>query len=256
MTPPFRSWNQKIGEAVGTIGSPAFPAALQAALELIAPFEMMNGFRYSPDKRAFDLHNVADIVDRAIIVDQYLAGAYVLDPFYEAVCNGPARQLITMQSVAPDHFKQSEYYRVHYASTTIADEIGFVLDLTGGHIGVLSICRVGGTQAFGRREIERFHATASLVCALGSRHWRMAETAPSFSGEAPSAHLSHPLLTAREREIVALILKGHSTASIGAILSLSPETVKVHRRHTYAKLKISSQGQLFRVFLSERGPTP
>lgn len=251
MTPPFRAWNQKLSEVMDSIDSPAFPDVLQAALRLIAPFEMMNAFHYSPDRRAFDLYNTCELVDRSIIVEQYLAGAYVLDPFYDAVYSGSAGPLITMQAMAPDHFKQSEYYRVHYASTTIVDEIGFVLDLAAGHTGVLSICRIGATPAFGRREIEQFDAAASVICLAAARHWRLAERAPLPLGQPPSTSLLHPLLTAREREIVALILKGHSTASIGSILSLSPETVKVHRRHTYAKLKISSQGELFRAFLSQ-----
>lgn len=252
----FGSWNRKMGEAAHAVGSPEFPASLQAALRLIAPFEMMNGFRYTPDRRALDLYNECDIVDRSIIVDQYLAGAYVLDPFYDAICKNTVPPLIVMQEIAPDSFRQSEYYRVHYASTTIVDEIGFVLDLTGGHVGVLSISRVGATTMFGRREIEQFEDAANLVCALAASHWRISERTALAPGETPTAHLSHPLLTAREREIVALILKGHSTVSIGAVLSLSPETVKVHRRHTYAKLNISSQGELFRLFLAQQAPQP
>lgn len=250
MPPPFQDWNRRLADAVESIGSPGFPAALQAALLLIAPFEMMNGFRYAPDGRAHDLHNPPDLVDRGIIVDQYLAGAYVLDPFYDAVRGNDAKSLIVMQDLAPDHFRQSEYYRVHYAATTIRDEIGFVLDLGSGHVGVLSISRLGTNPLFRRRQIEQFGDVAELISRLAERHWRSMGP-PSPSSEAlPSAAIAHPQLTPREREIVALILKGHSSLSIGAVLSLSPETVKVHRRHIYAKLKISSQGQLFRLFLA------
>ncbi|WP_181161098.1 helix-turn-helix transcriptional regulator [Labrys okinawensis] len=250
MPPPFQGWNHLLAQAVDAIGSPGFPAALQGVLRLIAPFEMMNGFRYTPDGRAHDLHNPSDLVDRGIIVEQYLAGAYVLDPFYDAVRGNGAASLIVMQDLAPDHFRLSEYYRVHYAATTIRDEIGFVLDLGDGHVGVLSISRLGASPPCRRRQIEQFGDVAQLVCRLAERHWRTARP-PSPSGEAlPSAAIAHPLLTPREREIVALILKGHSSLSIGAVLSLSPETIKVHRRHIYAKLKISSQGQLFRLFLA------
>ncbi|MGJ4856664.1 LuxR C-terminal-related transcriptional regulator [Labrys sp. La1] len=250
MPPPFQAWNRLLAHAVEAIGSPGFPAALQTVLRLIAPFEMINGFRYTPDGRAHDLHNPSDLVDRGIIVDQYLAGAYVLDPFYDAVRGSDATSLIVMQDLAPDHFRQSEYYRIHYAATTIRDEIGFVLDLGGRHVGVLSISRLGTNPLFRRRQIEQFGDIAGLICRLAERHWQTTRP-PSLSSEAlPSAAIAHPQLTPREREIVALILKGHSSLSVGALLSLSPETVKVHRRHIYAKLKISSQGQLFRLFLA------
>ncbi|WOS66034.1 helix-turn-helix transcriptional regulator (plasmid) [Sinorhizobium fredii GR64] len=57
-------------------------------------------------------------------------------------------------------------------------------------------------------------------------------------------------MSVRELEIVTLVLKGHSNQSIAAVLSLSPNTVKVHRRQIYAKLNISSQGELFHLFLA------
>ncbi|WP_245511250.1 LuxR C-terminal-related transcriptional regulator [Rhizobium ruizarguesonis] len=34
------------------------------------------------------------------------------------------------------------------------------------------------------------------------------------------------------------------------MLSLSPNTVKVHRRQIYSKLTISSQAELFRLFMA------
>jgi len=56
--------------------------------------------------------------------------------------------------------------------------------------------------------------------------------------------------TPRETEIVSLVLLGHSNASIGTILGISSETVKVHRRNLYAKIGISSQSELYQLFIS------
>ena len=52
-------------------------------------------------------------------------------------------------------------------------------------------------------------------------------------------------LTGREADVTSLILRGHSSGSIGLNLGISVETVKVHRKHIYAKLKVSSQAELF-----------
>ena len=57
------------------------------------------------------------------------------------------------------------------------------------------------------------------------------------------------VLTAREREVAAFTLKGHSAESTGQILGISPGTVRIHRRNIYAKLRINSQGELFSRFL-------
>lgn len=57
------------------------------------------------------------------------------------------------------------------------------------------------------------------------------------------------ILTQREREIVQLVLVGHSSDSIGRNLGISLPTVKTHRRNIYSKLQISSQAELFSLFL-------
>ncbi len=57
------------------------------------------------------------------------------------------------------------------------------------------------------------------------------------------------MLTAREREIAQLILIGHSSNSISLNLGISLPTVKTHRRNIYTKLQISSQAELFSLFL-------
>jgi DNA-binding CsgD family transcriptional regulator len=60
-------------------------------------------------------------------------------------------------------------------------------------------------------------------------------------------------LTSREAQVVNLILEGHSTKSLATQLAISIETIRVHRRHIYAKLKVSSQAELFHWFLASRG---
>lgn len=56
-------------------------------------------------------------------------------------------------------------------------------------------------------------------------------------------------LTIREMQVVQLILIGHSSASIALQLGVSISTIKSHRRNIYGKLQISSQAELFSLFL-------
>lgn len=249
--PSFDAWNQALAQAADAIGARGFPDALASALRLITPFQMMNGFLYSPAGRAFDLYNEKIVAERAVIVDRYLAGAFVLDPFYDAVLKDSGERMIVMRDIAPDDFRQTEYFRLHYATTAIIDEIGFVLRLENTFTAVLSLSRTGTAPLFSEADLDRLRAASSIVCALGGRHWRHV---PSLSleikNDAPAARIEHPLLTRRELEIVTLVLKGHSNLSLAALLGLSTNTVKVHRRQIYAKLNISSQAELFRVFMA------
>lgn len=72
--------------------------------------------------------------------------------------------------------------------------------------------------------------------------WVAAPPAPSRSW------LDGRGVTAREAEVADLVLRGHSNGSIGAVLGISTETAKVHRKNLYAKLRISSSFELFRLF--------
>ena len=250
-TPSFDVWNAALAQAAKSIGSRGFPDALAAALRLLAPFQMMNGFIYSPDGHAFDLYNEKIVTDRSVIVDRYLAGAFVLDPFYDAIRGDSSERIIVMRDLAPDDFAQTEYYRLHYATTEIIDEIGFVLKLENDYTAVLSLSRTGHAALFSEDEMQRLKAAASVVCVFASRHWfHVSGLSLESRNAAPATKIEHPLLTKRELEIVTLVLKGHSNFSLAAVLELSPNTVKVHRRQIYSKLNISSQAELFRLFMS------
>ncbi|GIS02006.1 MAG: hypothetical protein CM15mP103_05570 [Gammaproteobacteria bacterium] len=45
------------------------------------------------------------------------------------------------------------------------------------------------------------------------------------------------------------MLLGNSTRLVADKLGISAETVKLHRKHAYAKLDISSQAELFYLFV-------
>lgn len=57
-------------------------------------------------------------------------------------------------------------------------------------------------------------------------------------------------LTAREREVVALLADGHTMGSIAEALFISERTVKFHCKNIYDKLGVHNKQELMRV-LSE-----
>jgi DNA-binding NarL/FixJ family response regulator len=52
-----------------------------------------------------------------------------------------------------------------------------------------------------------------------------------------------PELTSREREILDLIAQGHRNAKIAARLFVSPNTVRNHITHIFAKLQVTDRAQ-------------
>lgn len=55
-------------------------------------------------------------------------------------------------------------------------------------------------------------------------------------------------LSAREREVLALIVQGLTNKEIGRSLELSPRTVETHRANLFAKLEAPSLAQLIRRY--------
>ncbi|MBI6952156.1 LuxR C-terminal-related transcriptional regulator [Pseudomonas sp. B21-023] len=189
----------------------------------------------------------------------YLSGLYQLDPFYQACQERIGDGLHRLEEVAPDQFRQSEYYLKYFHDHVLEDEVQFIVQL--GDSGALSL-------SLGRRE--RFdsasHGLLALVCpwvvALMTQHWQQHSLRP-----APAAGMAHQVrdamslfgakvLSERELEIARLILRGYSSKAMAERLAISPETIKVHRRHLYAKLDISSQPELFSLFLQSLGHDP
>jgi DNA-binding CsgD family transcriptional regulator len=58
-------------------------------------------------------------------------------------------------------------------------------------------------------------------------------------------------LTAREREIVWLMLRGYPTSLIAKSLAVSPGTIKNHRYRIYIKLDITTEREIFSLFLND-----
>ncbi|WJV25533.1 MULTISPECIES: response regulator transcription factor [Pseudomonas] len=59
------------------------------------------------------------------------------------------------------------------------------------------------------------------------------------------------ILSPLEAEVVGLILKGYSSKEISAILKISAETVKTHRKNSYMKLEVSTVAEQISRLLND-----
>lgn len=59
-------------------------------------------------------------------------------------------------------------------------------------------------------------------------------------------------LTDREREVLDLVIDGHTNKEIGRILDISPRTVDIHRAHVMEKMHARTLADLVRMSLSHR----
>jgi DNA-binding CsgD family transcriptional regulator len=251
------SFSRSAAGLTQALESDAFvPALLRAVQRLVhADFVMVFGYRGSD--HPVMLGDTLERERHSVIAEDYINGPYLLDPFYQLVEDGQRDGCFRLHDIAPDRFRQSEYFRTHYKRTGIGEEVGFVFDAGRGITGVASVARWTSSPALSRDELELLQAIEPAIGAFCSRHWgriNRAQLVPSDNAGASAVaaleDFAGGILSARERQIMTMILQGHSTQSLAHHLDISPGTVKIHRKNVYRKLNISTQAELFAAYLA------
>ncbi len=255
--PDQTALGQMLGGALHALGSPPFVPALAALLGALVPADDVMMVRYRRGQAPELLHDLSTGRESATNLALYLKGAYLLDPFYRAFADGVAPGCYRLHQLAPTAFRGSEYFRLHYARTGFRDEIGFLLTPAPACCVHLSLARRTARARFSAAEHRRLLDFEPVLRELVARHWAPAPVAvpPPLTTQLDSALrlFGRDFLTEREAEVLQLLLRGHSTKSIAERLGISPETVKLHRKHSYAKLDVSSQAELFHLFIDALG---
>lgn len=190
-------------------------------------------------------------------VESYIHGVYILDPFYQASMKGMKAGAYRLNEVAPDNFKKTEYFRIYYRAINFDDELTYIQALpNGGHIH-LSLGHASDRGRFSMQTVRFLKAVSPVTNALILKHWTLTSAdQPSDSTlniqqtlQQALQRFGSSILTQREQAVLQLVLHGHSSKSAAERLDITLATVKLHRKHIYQKLDISSQAQLFYLFI-------
>lgn len=257
----FSAWNDAVAKTIASVGTPEFAHRLEAALATIVNFDILMVFAYSGQEKPVCLYHNIDPQRVGTVVDAYVSGPYILDPFYNTANDPLTSGVKRLRDLAPDHFNKSEYFRRHYKLTGIRDEVGIICRPQGWTSVVVSFTRPVTAPAFRRQDITAIRAAQPVIQTLADRHWQRSRSAPEAedNDEAavrdpinePLTRMTDGILTPREIEITSLVLQGHSSGSIARTLAIAPGTVKNHRKSIYQKLGISSQAELFASFIHQ-----
>ncbi|WP_059005612.1 response regulator [Streptomyces specialis] len=90
---------------------------------------------------------------------------------------------------------------------------------------------------------------AVLAAGRGSVYLSAEVSHVLTGGVTPGTRTAADRLSARERQVVALIVEGHSTREIAARLAVSPKTVEKQRRDAMHKLEVTNVAGLVRAAL-------
>ncbi len=260
---------QSIARLMGAAGTDGFGAALDALARRQAAFDMSVLLVYSPRRRPVLIHDgYTDRISQPAL-DAYLDHAYLLGPFYVASVGGHPPGLWRMGDLAPDSFFASGFMTapdvhpcISTEAGTLAEEVGFLIPLQDGVTATYSLMRVVQGQGFSPAEFEALRAIEPILRRSIADEWSLRQP-PQNQGicagqdmETLFAALFSDCLTVTQRRVVSLLLRGHSALSIAMTMGISEGTAKNHRANIYKRLNISSQGELFRLFIDHLGRRP
>ncbi len=246
-------YSQQLASLLPVVKTVAFPPRLIEMIKALVPVSDATIIVYpNTDLPLIDYFEPGE--DGSTRLDLFRKGAFLLDPYYQAAAQERKFGFFRLQELAPEGFQEGEYYRTWYRDSGWQDECGYLL--ASGQEGFVNISlgRTLGGSPFNEEQLDLLADLSPLLEVLCLNHWGSGE--PAASSPNLRAQLQMALdgfgssqLTDREAQVINLVLRGHSTRNVAEKLSISMETVKLHRKHAYARLEIGSQTELFYLFL-------
>ncbi|MEH6579639.1 MAG: LuxR C-terminal-related transcriptional regulator [Amphritea sp.] len=264
------SWYDLLAKLVMHSDDNKFPHVLTKACQEVSHYNSTLITAYPKGRRPVHIYSNLEPEQINLTLSPYFAGSYLLDPFYALCKNDSPNGIYRLKDLAPDHFYQSEYFRNYYASTQLCDEAGLLIRINSELYILVSLGQRDNEPEKPKINFNNLQTISSLLVALCQKFWRPGGTGMEMiNGEADEEqqlygasldktfmNFGKDFLSDRECEVVRLILKGHSSKSIARVLDISPDTVKVHRKRFHTKLEVSSQAELFSLFLDALALAP
>ena len=126
----FAEWNRQLAGLVSTANRARVPQILSEALDLLVDSDDFSGLVFAESHKPAVLFQGKADSWFAEDLENYINGAYLLDPFYRAGIEGIEAGVYTMADIAPPAFLESEYYKSYYQGSPVADELGFICYLS------------------------------------------------------------------------------------------------------------------------------
>ncbi len=127
----------------------------------------------------------------------------------------------------------------------VAQQVDQPIVMLTGH-GTVDLCRrafKAGAAEFLEKPVEDELLLDTLQAAV-RRHVQVRQQQLADK----DARERYAMLSAREREVLGLVISGLTNKEVGRALELSPRTIETHRANLFAKLQADSLAQLIRRY--------
>lgn len=254
-------WHTAVAELLRSDDSDSICRALVSVLDVAVSNGGTCLIAFHQDAPPDVLHHSMESSVAQHYLDRYLAGPYLLDPLFHLAMRTKRATVCRFRDATPDRFRSSEYYRQYYERTHLRDEMDFLLRVADGSTLVFVVGR--RQKRFSKSDVDRLRLIEQVVYAAMQNIWRHSDGNRRKMRDGRRNRSLHrrlrqcfdnfgaSSLTDRERQITQLLLRGHSAKSVARELRIAPGTVVVHKRNLFGKLGITSQHELFSLFIKE-----
>ena len=251
-------WNRDISRAIAALGTEQFFPTLIEAITGQVKIDYPQIWLYHRDLPPKILYHGVPKHAVPSQIDHYLEGPYREDPFYQTSMHQPRSKIYRLSRVTMGRLQDSDYYRNYYADTGTCDEAVYVAKLHAGNVINLCMMRLADRAPFSDQEYETLYLLAEPVSELLKSHTEHNDFAATHLIQPGIDHqidlafrtFGASLVSPREKDVLELMLRGYGTDISAERLDIAVETVRRHRKSIYRKLDVSSQTDLFSLFLN------
>ena len=247
-----------MAKMTAAIGSPHWFDSVLNLLGEVCAIDSGGVMVYHREQRPRRIVHRFNPQERALPEDAYLSGPYVLCPNYQLFAQGCPSGIYWLRDIAPDDFYESEFYRVFYSQIGLSDSIDLLWRINDDTALNIFIERSIRHAKFQLEDMVAINMLLPLVFASAAKHHELTlatsqrdiDTLTHRKVQSTIENFASSLLTQRERQVLFYMISGYSSALTAQRLNTTEGTIKIHRKNIHRKLDISSQAELFSLFIN------
>jgi len=254
-----------IGALVSLIGSKEFGAGFYRTMNETIGFDQCTVF-VCDEKQPTTVVAEArtDFVASRVrkLADTYVAEGYLRDPLRELSRRTPGLESQIFM-LSPAQLLDERYRKLFYSDPYIKHELAMTAAVGDLYL-YAGFYREPGRPDFSASEADFLRYCGDTLAQVLWKHAEISRNPPCPDQRTPPPQIDRRELfervrnairldgglTTREAEICAGIVLGYTVLGISMNLGITVNTVATHRKRAYAKLRISSQNELFARYFS------
>ncbi|GMQ47155.1 helix-turn-helix transcriptional regulator [Vibrio sp. 10N] len=253
----WTEFNRHYPRLIASIGDATFLQRLSELTTAIVGYDSLVVMSFDGDKAPVVLYNDTNFFEDHALDKEFMS-TLGLDPFYQLIRRGVKEGVFRLDEIAPDEFYSSDYYHKIYKQTGLQQELG-VIASCGDKLRLVLSIGLRNRASVDVDEVQVVSGFYELITAAICKHFEVGHPDQRTIGHQLNdifSNFGKDFLSERECQVTQLVLQGYSTKAIAPLLEVSTETVKVYRKRIHNKLKISSQSELFSLFLEAASTVP